>query len=410
MKKHLFERAFACLCLIGALGAGAGEAAASNYQVISETNTLIDIPLGKLQLTETVVQDGPETINRFKMHRLRRLILPRRGVLLLLPSLGNNFSMYLVHESGDLRNSFAAVYARAGIEVWGYTPRSSLLKAGDCAGPVNCAPALNWNLQTTVNDVTYIRSRIAALAPGGKPVVGGLSMGAAAGIAVVNQHPNDYAALLAWEGSLVTDNPVFRAHALNFCNQFGGALGAGVAVDDQSLPLVKQVAQLAQAAPNAAFPIPIPGFPPGLTNLQALVLILSTPNPIAPSPRPGFISAAGDFVAGTFTYASLNRVFANLAVFDDVTANGVMRDLYCSLAGADTTHTSSLQNFTGPVLVIKGGQGFGSIMDELPGKLGSTSVTVKRFEGYGHVDHLLSPNHWFVLELPVGLWLEQVLD
>jgi pimeloyl-ACP methyl ester carboxylesterase len=359
-------------------------------------------------LTETVVQHGPEAINRFKMHRLRRPNFPRRGVLLLLPSLGNSFDMYLVNEDGHVQNSFAAVYARAGIEVWGFSPRTTFLNAGDCAGPMNCSPVLNWNLQTIVDDVTYIRSRIATAAPGHKPAIGGLSMGAAAGIAVVNAHPNDYAALLAWEGSLVTENAAYQAHALNFCNQFSGMVGAGLAVDDQSLPLVKQVAQLAEAAPNAPFAIPIPGFPPGLTNYQALVLILSTPNPIAPSPRPGFISAAGDVMNGTFTYAAPDRVFASVAAFDEVTSNAATRDLYCSLAGVDTAHTSNLQNFTKPVMIIKGGQGFGPIMDELPGKLGSTSVTTIGLDGYGHVDHSLSPNHWFVLELPVGLWLEQV--
>src|SRR5262245_47401765 len=40
------------------------EASASNYRVVETHTTNYDLPLGKLQLTEAVVQDGPLSINR----------------------------------------------------------------------------------------------------------------------------------------------------------------------------------------------------------------------------------------------------------------------------------------------------------------------------------------------------------
>jgi pimeloyl-ACP methyl ester carboxylesterase len=396
---------FAALLLLGTCSA-------ANYAVVSENTTSIPLPLGgELLLTETVIQDGPLPINRFRMHRLRRQILPNKGVLLLLPGLGNRFESYLTSEDGDVTKSFAAFYAKTGFEVWGLSPRETGISAAACApgGGLDCTPALQWSLQTVVDDVAYIRSRIKAQLPARQTVIGGLSLGAVSALATVNQHPKDYAGLLAWEGSPVTGDPAIQAHAQGFCTQFSNMLAAGVAVDNQSLPFVKLVAQLAQTAPNDPFVIPVPGFPPGLTNKQALVLILSTPNPIAPSPRPGFISAAGDVAKGTLFYSDMARLTSNIAAFNDVTANRVTRDLYCALAATDTTHTANLLQFKKPVMIIQAGLGFGSIMDELPARLGSTSVTSTHIHNFGHVDHMGSPLHLWVLELPIANWLNGVL-
>jgi len=410
-KSIAFKTGFGLLLTIGATAFTATDAKASDYQVISENTESIDLFIGELWLTDTVVQDGPETINRFTMHRLRRPYVPHRGTLLLLPSLGNNFDMYLFSEDGDTTKSFAAFFARLGYDVWGYSPRTTGIHAGDCAGALDCSEVLDWSLQTIIDDVAFVRSEIESVSPGEAPVIGGLSLGSMTAIAVVNQHPADYAGLLAWEGSLVTDDPATQAHNQFFCDQFTAIVGANIPVDDQSLPFVKLVAQLAQVARDDPFVIPVPGFPPGLTNHQAFVLILSTPNPIAPSPRPGFITAAGDVFADQLTVSDEDRLFANIAVFNDATSNAVARDFYCSLAGVETTYSSNLASFTGPTLIIRAGQGFGPIMNELPGKLGSSSVDFVCNEDFAHVDHLGSPSHLFVLELPIAQWLNnEVFD
>lgn len=389
---------------IGAVLFPAAHAQASDYQIISES-TENDGLHGHLSLVTTVVQDGPETINRFTMHRLYRPNMQHRGTLLLLPSLGNNFDMYLVNEDGDINKSFAALFARQGYDVWGFSPRTSAINAGDCATVLDCTPALDWDLQTTVDDVTFIRQQISANCPDAEVAIGGLSLGAMTAIAVVNQHPNEYAGLLAWEGSLVTNDPAVQAHNQPFCELFTGLIAAGIPVDDQSLPFVKLLAQLAQTAPGDPFVLPIPGFPPGLTNHQALILILSTPNPIAPSPRGGFITASGDVALDKLCFSDEARLLANIAVFDDVTSNAVSRDFYCSLAGVETDYSSNLSSFTAPTLIIKAGQGFGSIMDELPAVLGSTSIEFLANNDFAHVDHFGSPDHWLGLELPILLWL-----
>ena len=89
---HILSRAAVAVALLALTFGAPPPAHASDYDVVEETNATINIPLGKLRLTETVIQHGPLDINRFKMSRLRRAHLPSRGVLLLLPSLGNNFN------------------------------------------------------------------------------------------------------------------------------------------------------------------------------------------------------------------------------------------------------------------------------------------------------------------------------
>lgn len=383
---------------------------AAPHILISENTTVIPVPIGELRLTESVIQDGPLSINRFRMHRLRRPNIIPRGSILLLPGLGNNFNGFLTGDGGDITKSFAGYLARLGYDVFGYSPRETGIAGGACAAGLDCSPALQWSMQTVIDDVTFIRGKMGTLSPGKLPVVAGFSLGAATALAVVNQNPKAYSGLLAWEGSLVTDDPAIRAHAQGFCTQFEGMLAAGVAVDDQSLPFVKTVNQFALGSPNAPFVLPVPGFPPGLTNRQALLLILTTPNPIAPSPRPGFITAAGDFMAGTLTHSDLARLQANIAAFNDVTANRVTRDFYCSLAGNAPQYSSNLAAFKAPVLILQAGQGFGPIMTELPTKLGSTNVTFHGIHNYAHVDHLGSNHHLFVLEGRVAQWLNQVFD
>ncbi len=381
---------------------------AAQHQVVSQDSYQVPLLFGNLQFTDTVVQEGADSLNRFTMHRVRRTVGGARGTLLLLPSLGNRFDQYLAEETGDVTLSFAAVFARFGYDVWGYSPRSANVPSGACAGGLDCSAALDWTLQTVLDDVAYIRARIEDASPGELPVVGGLSMGGTVGLAAVNAAPQDYAGVLAWEGALTTSDPAIRAHTLGFYQQLSGALAAGVAFEDQSLPFVKQVSQLAAVAPNDPFPIPIPGFPPGLTNRQAFVFVMTQPNPLAPSPRPGFISAAGDFTTGQFTYSDPARLQANVAVFNDSISTGILRDMYGSMAGVVPQYSDNLDAFTGKVLVIKAGHGFGSVMNELVTQLSSAQVTFRSNENFGHVDHFGSPAHWLILELQIALWLETV--
>lgn len=235
-------------------------------------------------------------------------------------------------------------------------------------------------------------------------VLGGLSMGSIASQAILNAHPNDYAGAILIEGTIHDTDATVRAINTNFCASFEALLAAGVYYDGQSGPAVKLLNQLSQIAPNA--PTMFPGFPPGITNHQAFVLALSAP-PLSPlAPRPGYYNLAGSFVEDRFFYANEQLVHDNVSVFVDYTTIRSLRDLNCGLAG-ETTFTTNLGSFTGPVIMFAGGHGFGTAMLDTSQLMSAADVTVNFREEYGHVDYMFATNHLQELEHPIWNWLLQ---
>jgi pimeloyl-ACP methyl ester carboxylesterase len=400
-----YSQRLAWLTLLVAMAAAA--ASAQTYQIIqTETSAVTQ----NLTSTKTTVQVGGNRLNRFFMHRVKKNVPAQelRGAILLLPPLGSGFQNYEVGEDNNYDNSFVAFFANRGFDVWGYSQRTQGLVAGSCeSGSIDCSPMADWGLQTIGDDVAFIRQQIGLAHPGRKPVVGGLSLGSMASVAVINAAPDDYAGALLIEGTLYDADPQVRAINQNFCKQFDALLAQGVFFDGQQLPSIKVVAQLAMVAPND--PSPLPGFPPGFTNHQAFVAIVSTPQISPTSPRPDYFLAAGDAQQDRFFFINDSLIRANIAQFVDYIAIRTVRDVNCGLAG-DRTFTNSIQNFNGEVFVIAGGHGFGSGMLDTADLMTSARVTINFVEPFGHVDHYFATSHRRSLEKPILAWLKHVVE
>ena len=379
-------------------------AQAQPYQIVNTQNSVVG---GDLSKTVTTVQEGNNSLDRFLMTEVVKPLPDQaiRGVILLMPPLGSGFQNFEVGENGDYNNSFVAFFARRNIAVFGYSQRVHGLTAGSCeSGAIDCTPMANWGLQTVVDDATFIRQQITQKYPGVKIVVGGLSMGSVATHALLNAHPNDYAGAIMIEGTLHDTDATVRGINANFCASFEGLLAAGIYYDGQNGPAFKFVNQLSQIAPNA--PAMFPGFPPGITNHQAFILAMSAP-PLSPvSPRPGYFNAAGNFLEDRLFFANEQLVHDNVAGFNDYTPTRMFRDLNCGLAG-ETTFTSNLGSFTGPVIMFSAGHGFGSAMFDTAQLMSSADVTINSRADYGHVDYMFSTNHLQELEHPIFNWLLQ---
>jgi len=367
----------------------------------TETTTVAN----DLTKTVTTVQVGSHPLDRFLMSRVRKSAAGQahRGTLLLLPPLGSGFQNYEVGDGGDYEKSFAGFFARRGFDVWGYSQRVQGLTAGSCeSGAVDCSAMAGWGLQTILDDVAFIRQQIELAHPGEKPVVGGLSLGSIASVAVINSSPQDYAAAVLIEGTLYTANPETRAINAGFCSAFDGLLAAGVYYDGQNTPGFKLLSHLAETAPND--PPPLPGFPPGFTNHRAWIAAMTAP-PVGPTtPRPGYNFLAGSIAEDRLFYADEPLVHANIRAFVDYVATRTIRDVSCGLAG-DRTFTDNLGSFDGPVLIIGGGHGFGPELLETKELLTNAQVTVEYREEYGHVDHVFSTKHMQEVEHPILAWL-----
>ncbi len=364
-----------------------------------------------LTRTDSTVQVGDDPINRFHMVRVVKNLPEHaiKGTILLLPTISNGFPNYEATAEGDYSKSFAAYFARRGYDVWGVAQRTEDLEAGDCeSGAVDCSAMASWGLDGFLADVAFVRSRIEAAHPGKKPVVGGVSLGSIAGTAVIDAHPGDYAGALLIEGALYDTDPATRAVAQGFCDAFDGALSQGVYHDASALAGIKLVGALASADPAGASPIP--GMPPGFTNHQAFVAVMSAPGVGPLTPRPDYSFLNGDPFADTFAHASDDLALANIATFVHYTSIRMMRDIDCSLAG-DRTYTSNLGAFRRPVLMVGGGHGFGPGMLDTAGLLTHANVTIHYEPDHGHMDHFFNADHRAVLEEPILEWLdEQVFD
>ncbi|MCP3964573.1 MAG: hypothetical protein GY719_42635 [bacterium] len=397
----------------------AAQAMASDYQIIG-TTTSQD---GALVRTEATVQVGENPLDQFKMIRLVKddAIEGSRGSILLLPPAGFSFTFYELRdvadsddENGDsdssARDSIAEILARRGYDVYGYSPRVDGIPAGSCeAGVLDCSAMAHWGLRSMVEDAAFIREWIEQLQPGSPVVIGGASLGAMQAIATVNSHPEKYDGTIVWEGSLYSEDPGVVAQSEAYCVGLGAAVDAGIVFDGVTFNVFQQLGKQVNLAPSGLTPNPL--FPPVLTNHQSLVvaLALPTPGPLS-MPVPGYILANGTIAKefGLF-FASDARLVASAERLYDYFPLAVLRDLHCSYAGIDDQFVDGLGSFTGPVLAIGAGHGYGPYLQDQLDRFGSREVELRVEPDFGHLDHFWSDQHRAFVERPVLRWLRRTL-
>jgi pimeloyl-ACP methyl ester carboxylesterase len=386
--------------LLGAALAAAPLAASGPYQI---TGTAVSQE-GDLVRTEYTVSAGPNPLDRFKMIHLAQADpgAHSQGSILLLPPLGTTFNFYEQRdEDGSLGSSMAEFFALRGFDVYGYSPRYEGISAGLCeAGLIDCSIMKTWGLASLVDDVTFIRSQIAALQPGTKVVIGGLSLGCMTSIAVVNAHPGDYAGIVTWEGMIYSANPQVRTLDQGYCSALNAQLAANILYDDVGDNLLKQLATLARVTPAGLTPVPIA--PPGLTNHQALISFVSVPTPGPYTGTvPNEVLLNGSVAEDRLFFASEPRLYETVSRFASYSPIAVLADVTCSIAGATTTFTANLGSFTGPLLAIGGGHAFGAYMGDQIALFGSTSKQFLLQPLFGHVDHYTTADHRMYVEEPI---------
>jgi len=369
---------------------------------------VVTTPFGPLDRVEYTIIDGPGPLDRFKAVRIvRRGAPPRPQALLLLPPLGVNHGFYeQTDPHAGVATSIAGFFALRGYDVWQYVARMEGIPAGNCeAGILDCSAMAGWDLASMVDDVAFVRGLLESENPGAEVATGGASLGGILALAVVDDAPADYDGAIVWEGMLFTPDAAVRALNQPFCAQAQALLTAGVYYDGAGSAVLKTLARQAELVPDGLTPVPL--LPPVLTNRQALVGFFRSPPPgPVTSPVPGYFFLAGDPVAGTFDFASTERVITDVERFTDYSPIALTRDVSCALAGLDTTHVAHLGSFTGRVLGIGGGGGFGPYIPDSLALFTSASRVDFLFEpDFGHIDHFMTPAHQSYVERPILRWL-----
>jgi pimeloyl-ACP methyl ester carboxylesterase len=397
------------LAAVLGLAIAAQASASGPYQIVGTTESRT----GNLVRTEYNIKVGSHPLDRFRMVRVVRNGNPSalRGSILLLPPLGPTYPFYEQRdENGGVGTSITEYFALRGFDVYGYAPRVEGLPAGTCeAGLLDCSAMAGWNLASMVEDIAFIRSQIELLHPGTKIVAGGASLGGMLAIAVANAHPDDYDGVIVWEGMLYSQDPQVLALNQGYCAALEAQIAAGAVYDGVGTNVFREVAKQAKLSPAGLTPIPL--FPPSLTSHQVMVLLLSTPSPGPISmPVPDYIQMNGSLAEDRLFFASELRIFENvIGQFNSYSPVPLVRDISCSLAGVETAYTSNLGSYTGSVLVIGGGRGFGGyIGDQVARFSGTTDKTVLIKPQFGHIDHFMTKDHRNFVERPIFAWATRV--
>ncbi len=387
-----------------AAGSASTATAAGPYQIVGTVQTR---PAANLVRTEYTVKVGAHPLDRFKMIRIARDVPAShlRGSILLLPPLGPPFTFYEQRDpNGAPGSSIAEYFALRNFDVYGYSPRFEGIPAGTCeAGVFDCSVMATWNLQSMVDDITFVRSQIEALHPGTDIVAGGASLGGMLGLAVANAHPGDWDGIIPWEGILYSQDPGVLALNQGYCTTLQAQLAAGLVYDGVGGNVIKMAVEMVRTNPGGLTPIPL--FPPNLTNHQTLVAILATPNPTpATMPAPNYVLMNGSLAEDRFFNASEPRIIDSILRFTSYAPLALVRDISCSLAGVETQYTSNLGNYHGSVLAIGGGRGFGPFYGDQLAQIGSSDVTFLLEPAFGHIDHFMTVRHREVVEKPIYDW------
>ncbi len=394
----------AALTCLAAAPAASANPGSDGYVVVDHSVTKVGDHLVR---TATTVQVGSDPINRFEVVHLEKdnPAGGERGAILLLPPISSGFENYEVGEDGDYDKSFAAFFAKRDYDVWGLSQRTHGLVAGSCeSGAIDCSAMADWGMQTLIDDAGYVRKQIEALHPWDKPVIGGISLGSMAAVAMLDADPDRYAGAILQEGTLYDADPANREITAGFCAQFDEMLASGVYFDDQQLGGLRLIANLATSDPDGASPLP--GFPPGCTNHQAFVAAMSAP-PVGPiTPHPGYYFLDGNIQQNLFLYADDALARANIAAFDDYLSLRIVRDVDCGLSG-DTTFTSKLDKVRVPLFVNAGGHGFGPAMLDTLALMPKADAEVHFVEPFGHMDAFFAKDHRALTEKPIFDWLQR---
>jgi pimeloyl-ACP methyl ester carboxylesterase len=391
--------------MIASFPAGVGAQAFDDYSIEA---VQITQPSPQLRRTRFTIEVGPGEIDKFDAVRVHQPSVAglRDPPLILLSPFGLQSEFWEITQSG-YNDSFAARVALAGYDVWLVDNRSVQIAPGSCeSGAVDCSPMASWGIDAGVADALFVEKLVHFFHPFQKAAIGGFSGGSSAAIAAVDSHPHTFAGLFMWEGTLYTADPAIRARNAAFCASDEAALAAGNFVDP-SVQGFKLLFNLASSAPSA--PSPVPGFPPGTTNLQALIFAFSAPNPASPlNFTDGFIRLIGDPFAGTLTYSDINRLMMFGPLIGTYAPILFIRDSHCAMAGIDTQYTDNLAAFRGDVLVYAAGFGFGQMMLDTAGLLTHADVTIDNHPEFGESDFYFHRDWMKVAVKPLVHWLHHV--
>ncbi len=378
----------------------AGGVDAFSRKVIDET---LSTPVAEIERRVLTIQEGKNSFNRFQVVHLKPAVEANQAPVILLAPFGFPAEFWEQSDDGSYLDAFAPQLALTGRDVWLVDSRLAQADPGECeSGAVDCSPMEGWGMDTAVSDALFV-THLARTGCGKKPVIGGLSGGSATALAAVNARPRRFSGLFLWEGTLLSDDPSILARNAAFCQDDEDALSAGIFYDG-SVQIFKTLFALAATDPEGLSPIP--AFPPGTTNLQALLFALSFPDPNNPlNFTESFVRFVGDPFSATLQFSDIDRVVNLGSLTGNYAPIAFIRDSHCSMGGVETKFTNRLHRFRGDVLVFAEGRGFNTMMLDTAARFTRADVTIDYQPTFGESDRFFNVDWETVALDPFLDWL-----
>lgn len=372
------------------------------HKIVSQ---VVSTPTPEIERKVLTIQEGNNAFNRFDVVHLHGDVERHTPPVILLAPFGFPAEFWEQSDDGSYADAFAPQIALAGYDVWLVDSRLAQAAPGECeSGAVDCSPMKDWGVDTAVRDALYVTHLARKNGHREKPVIGGLSGGSATALAAINDSPSQFSGLFLWEGTLVSDDPAIAARNAAFCADDQAAFASGTYYDG-SVQIFKLLFSLAASDPEGLSPIPV--FPPGTTNLQALLFALSSPDPTNPlNFTDTFVRFVGNPFTTTLAFSDIDRVVGLGSLAGNYAPIAFIRDSHCSMGGVETRFTNRLHKFRGKVLIFAEGLGFNTMMLDTSARLTKADVTVNYQPTFGESDRFFNVDWENVGLEPFLDWLD----
>lgn len=297
-------------------------------------------------------------------------------------------------------SSISGFLAANNVDVWGITRRWA--KVPLLSPEADLSFMAGWDLETDARDARtamYVARTVRGFTGSGfgKMKYLGWSRGGQLGYLLAQQESQMPSFLRSMNGMVIVDVPYktddlpFKATACGVAAQIEAARSKGIYVDASGV-FIRQAGDLAAMAPTDQSPF----FPPGVTNIDAALIVGSATHTLLPY-IPWYHLVGGEF---NEVGLPVGLTFTNLEVFIEVMrnvppyeANGVMLQGAQVVCHDDTDLDDHLDDVTIPTLYIGAQGGFGDLGFYTTSLLGSSyvdaytiEVTGYRLTDYGHDD------------------------
>ncbi|WP_422381262.1 hypothetical protein [Marinicellulosiphila megalodicopiae] len=309
---------------------------------------------GPLTIVEQNWQDGDNVLNQFSTKQIKRehknKYKHKHKKALPIVILASSFNVTIDHLSisstGKYLDSFEAVLAKAGFEVWVIEDRMLFGDASICEQN-DCSIMQTWGLDQRVEDIKWLKDHVIN-AGNQEVVVGGITGGGMAAIATVNRYPDDFVGVFS-TGALYSNDIETQIHNMQSCDDFKMAQSQGVDYLNV-LEGFDPVISLARYYPEQDSPIFM-----GLTNKQTLLTILGVPGFLGKNAySASYVFGLAKTDLSDFKYVDIELFYRDYDTFGHLASVQHHLDINCAFTG-ERTFTDQLEYFNGDVLLLGGG-------------------------------------------------------